>query len=269
MANNSNLSKRAALRQQQDIDDQRKRTRRVLGAGIGLAAVVVVVVLAIVIYQAVASKVDVTATQQTPPNATAGYGILHDGVAPKADVPHMVIWEDYQCPWCKVYEDTYGETFRSLAKDGKITVEIRTATFLDGSKTNGDSYRAAIAAAAADSVGKFAEYHKTVYANQPTEGVGYTNEQLRDTFAKEAGITGDDLTKFQKAYDERAFDEWVKAAANKFTSDGIGSTPTYLVAGKKLELTDASGNMTVAPTTDAFLQAVTAAWEAGGKNNDF
>lgn len=268
MANNSSLSKRAALRQQQALEERQKRNRRIIGAGIGLAVITVVVVLAIVIVQALSSKVEVTAEQQTPPNATAGMGILYKGIAPSDDAPHLVIWEDYQCPWCKVYEDTYGETLHELLNDGKISIEIRTATFLDGTSGD-DSHRAALAAASADAVGKFAEFHDVVYANQPEEGVGFTDEQLRVEFPEQAGITGDDLTKFQELYDTRAFEDWVNKAAETFKTDGIASTPTYLVAGTKLEFSDDSGNMLIQPTTDSVLEAITKAWEAGDRNNDF
>ena len=268
MANNSSLSKRAALRQQQELEERNKRNRRILGAGIGLAVVTVVVVLAIVIVQALTSRVEVTAEQQTPPNATANHGILYNGVEPSDDVPHLVVWEDFQCPWCKVYEDTFGPTFHQLAADGKITIELRTATFLDGTSGD-DSHRAALAAAAADAVGKFAEYHDVVYANQPEEGVGFTDEQLRVDFAEQAGITGDDLTKFQDLFDSRAFETWVTEAAERFTTDQIGSTPTYLVAGTKLEFTDDAGNALIQPTEESFMAAVNEAWEAGDRNNDF
>jgi len=271
MANNSTLSKRAALRQQQEQDERSKRNKRIVFAGVGLAVLVLVVVLAIVIVQAVTAGRGVTADQQTPPNATAKYGILLDGTEPTADKPHLVIWEDFQCPACQVREETYGPVVGQLLDEGKITVEIRTAYFLDGTKLDGsrvedgDSKRAAIAAAAADTVGKYREYHDTVYRNQPTEGVGYTSELLRETFAEEAGITGDDLTKFQKLYDERAFDTFVRNADQQFQDDGIRATPTYLVSGQQLQFADDSNTVLIQPTAEDFLRAVTEAWEAGGK----
>lgn len=279
MANNSSLSKRAALRQQQEMDERSKRTKRIIGAGLGLLVVVAVVVLAIVIYQAIVAAgrgSSITENQLTPPNATANYGILMNGAAPTDDVPHLVVWEDFQCPACKSREAAYGPVVEQLAAEGSITVEIRTAYFLDGQKIDGSrvedgsSKRAAIAAAAADAVGKYREYHKVVYDNQPTEGVGYKDAQLREDFAAQAGIEGDDLTKFQELYDTWAYNDFVEAADAKFGTDGIGSTPTYLVSGQTLEFYDqTSQQVLIQPTTDDFLRAVTEAWEAGGKSNDF
>ena len=45
MANNSNLSKRVALRQQQELEARRKRNARMLGVGLGVLALVVVVLI--------------------------------------------------------------------------------------------------------------------------------------------------------------------------------------------------------------------------------
>lgn len=275
MANNSTLSKRAALRQQQEMDERTKRNKRIVGAGLGLLVVVAVVVLAIVILQAMAAASragDVAENQLTPPNATDSYGILLNGTEPSASVPHLVIWEDFQCPACKSREATYGPAVSQLLDEGKITVEIRTAYFLDGSMLNGarvedgDSKRAANAAAAADEVGHYREYHKTVYDNQPTEGVGFTDKQLREDFAKAAGIEGDDLTRFQELYDTWSFKTFVENADDKFESEQIGSTPTYQVSGETLKFFDESTQQVlIQPTPEDMLTAITAAWEAGGK----
>lgn len=274
MANNSSLSKRAALRQQQEQDERGQRNKRIAFAGIGLAVVVVLVVLAIVVIQSVTAGRGVTADQQTPPNATSSYGILLDGKQPSEDKPHLVIWQDFQCPACAAREEAYGPATAKLVADDKITVEIRSVYFLDGQKIDGSrvedgsSKRAAIAAAAADQVGMFRQYHETVFRNQPTEGVGYTKEQLRDEFAAEAGITGDDLTTFQKLYDDRAYDQFVRDTQGRFDSDKVTGTPTYLVSGQQLEFSDESQNVLIQPTEDDMLRAITEAWEKGGKKID-
>lgn len=271
MANNSSLSKRAALRLQQEQDERVKRNKRIAFAGVGLVVLVAIVVLAIVIVQAVgkAGSSKVTENQLTPPNATKNLGILMDGKKPSADKPHVVIWEDFQCPACKIFEDAYGSSIVSLLEQNKITVEIRMTHFLDDRSANKSSTRAAIAASAADEVGKFRQFHTVVFANQPQEGVGYTDAQLRDEFPKKAGIEGEDLKRFQELYDTMAFKDFVNASDDKFKSDKIPSTPTYLVAGAKLEFQDDTGKSLIQPTPDDFLRAVTEAWEKGGKSNDF
>ena len=99
MANNSNLSKRVALRQQQELEARRKRNARMLGVGLGVLALVVVVVIAVVIANAIGSKAP-AAEQLTPPNATEGHGIAikSKNTQPAGDVPNVVVYEDYQAP---------------------------------------------------------------------------------------------------------------------------------------------------------------------------
>ena len=87
MSNNSSLSKRAALRQQQELEERNKKTKRIVGAGVGLLALTAVVVLVIVIIQAISAPANkpVATDQLTPPNATEKHGILLFGKEPARD----------------------------------------------------------------------------------------------------------------------------------------------------------------------------------------
>ena len=251
MTNNSNLSKRAALRKQQELEVRRKRKARMLGVGLGVLSLVVVATIVVVLVNAIGNKIpeiDSTAEQLTPPNATEGHGIAikSKNTQPASDVPNVVVYEDYQCPACKLYEAQYGNAFQQLIDEGKITLEIRTAYFLnDANKTvnKNSSERAALAAATADAVGKYREYHKVVYDNQPAqEGDGYTDQQLRVDFAAKAGITGDDLTTFQKLYDTKAYAEFARQSYQALGEAGITGTPAYVVNGKKIHFENLTSN---------------------------
>ncbi len=263
MANNSNLSKRAALRQQQEQEDRRKRAQRMMWVGLGVVGVIVVVIVAIVLSQVFKSRV--TAEQINPPNATDGKGIRINsvGTQPVEGAPHVVVYEDYQCPGCASYETTYGPAFTQLVDEGKITMEVRTATFLNEvNKQSGmnkeSSTRAARAAAAADVVGKYREYHEVVYKNQPKhEGTGYTDQQLRVDFPAQAGITGDALTQFQTLYDTGAMNTFTDAAAKAMYENGVSETPTYTVEGKKIVFADKdSKQVLIEPNAESVLKGI-------------
>ena len=67
-------------------------------------------------------------------------------------------------------EKANGAGIEALANQGKIRLIWRPTTFLDGNLKNDSSSRAAAAWGCAIDAGKAAEYHNTIYANQPKEG---------------------------------------------------------------------------------------------------
>lgn len=229
-------SRREAMRAQQQAQEAAARRRKIITI---VAGVVALVVIAGVVIAALTRSDGKTNDQVTPPGADAATGAITvkpDKVS--KDAPTVTVYQDYQCPVCKQVHMVFGPSLDELASQGKIRLQYRTLTFLDDNLHNDASYRAAMAAAAADVVGHYEKYHDTVFANQPaSEGQGYTDEQLRDTFARDAGITGSDLTKFQKLYDDRALSDFVKNAADKGLEEGTKlskdfGTPAFTVDGK-------------------------------------
>ena len=160
-------------------------------------------------------------------------------VASVPGAPVVEIYEDFQCPACKALEEAYGSMFESLAEEGRIKLQYNSRTFLDGANRNGNkesSTRAAIGAACADNVGKFIEYHDTIFKNQPLEGKGYTDDELAEKFAKQSGIQGDTLKKFQTCYDGQATKKAVQEIDATAAKAGINSTPTIMVNGKPVDI---------------------------------
>ena len=260
MANNQNLSRRAMLRQQQELEQQRRRRNRVIGIGAGIVALALIVVIAVVAIPPILNNrgIEVTENQQTPPNATAEGGIMQDAKMPTDGVPNVIVYIDFQCPYCAEYEATYGPAFAELVEQGKITVEHRTAYFLDGDKP-GASHRAAIAAATADAFGKYRQYADVLFQNQSSH---YPEKDLRDTFAKQAGIEGEELKQFQELLRTRAYQDFTKKAHDDFMSSGAGGTPTYLVNGQKLIFGDPETNeRLIQPDAASLLDAITKAQE--------
>jgi len=156
---------------------------------------------------------------------------------------------DYQCPYCDMLEKGYDTAFADLAASGDIILRYHTRTFLDRLTPNSSSTLAAIAAACADVADntKYVAYHNTIFANQPQEGTGYTDQQLRSDFAATAGLTGDALTTFQACYDRRATRDW--ATYSEPNNAGLVKNPnppnTYLFGGNApLYYDKSTGQMT-------------------------
>ncbi|MSS46563.1 DsbA family protein [Cutibacterium sp. WCA-380-WT-3A] len=253
-------SKRAALRAQQEAQELAKKRRRIIGVVAGVVVIALVVVAVIV---GLNHKSDDTPTsgQITPPSATKDgvYTINPDKV--KDGAITVTVFQDYQCPICKDAENALGKQLNQLSTDGKIKLEYHTLTFLDNNLRNDASTRAAMAAAAADSVGKLEAYHDVIYRHQPQrEGEGYTDDQLRKDFASEAGITGSDLTKFQRIYDNKQTEQFVKNSNDKGLQElqkfGSAGTPTFLINGKPWNSWNAF--VQSPPSADQLLQAIKA-----------
>ena len=277
-------SRRAKVAAAQAAQARAQRTKRLL---IALAIIVAVAVIAVVVGVLVNHQRQVTAQNEingpgasagspsgsgqiTPPNASPdGMAIIGN---PSATKPALTlnIHLDYQCPVCKNVETALGHSLESLAASGDIALQYNIHTFLDQGLGNTASTRAAIAATCADtiSVGAFQAYHDVVYADQPAkEGTGYTDDQLRSTFAAEAGITGNDLTAFQACYDNRQTSAFVTQMNEKngallsskyADAQGRYGTPTLIVNGTQLDLSKVTQDMATDPAALLVLLKSTA-----------
>ena len=271
-------SRRAALRAQQLAAAKKARRNRILIAiacVVALALVVGLVIWAInrkpadttpsptdtapTTAPASSSAPAPTAPQVVPPDGNSkdiaqAAWITVPSANTKPDALAVAIHTDYQCPYCELVETSYGTLFEQLNDQGDIILRQHTRAFLDGvaGETLGSSTRAAVAAACVDVADrtKYAAYHNAIFANQPTEGVGFTDDQLRNTFAATAGLTGDALATFQSCYDGRATATWVaNAEKNNYTAvENPDGSPKYLFGGDVASCytQDASGKMTKA-----------------------
>ena len=234
-----NSSRREAMRAQQQAQEAAARRRKIVGIVAGI--LVVAIIAAVVIWAVNRDKgsEEATGPQAKPPSAnmkTGAYTVYPKKA--KKSAPVVTVFEDPQCPGCKNLETSnLGHAIQALASSGDIELRWQILTFLDDNLRNDSSSRAARAIAAADMVGKLAPYHNTVYANQPEEGTGYTDEQLRDDFAAQAGIKGEDLATFQKYYDNNTTKDFAEKAAEEGLKEGMKlekkfGTPFMTVDGK-------------------------------------
>jgi len=213
-------NRRAELRAQQEAAARKARRNRVL---IVVAAVVVVALVLGLILWGIgrANKGQPgntpTGTQVTPPDSNStdlsqAAWLTVPGTNPvKSTALRADIHADYQCPVCKLTEDTYAQTFDALANSGDIVLNLHMRSFLDGNYPGQNSTRAAVAAACVDIAdgALLSAYNNTIFANQPQEGVGYTDKQLTVDFPASVGLQGAALDKFNACYSGRQTQDWV------------------------------------------------------------
>lgn len=158
----------------------------------------------------------------------------------EAKLPTLELWEDFQCPGCKALENAVGAQIAELGSSGAVKLLYRPATFLDansGLKIANSSARATAAWGCAIDAGKGIEYHSTIFANQPTEGDGYSDESLL-AFASDAGITGDALTTFTTCVEGGTYLPWSANSNQAFQDNNVSGTPTGYLNGVEVSSSD-------------------------------
>lgn len=201
---------------------RRRRTRNIL---IGVVFVVVA---------AIGLAVWASNRTTSDAGAAAPAGVLDDRGVPvgTATSPVVEVYEDFQCPICQSLEENVGPTLQELADSGQARIVYHIMSFLDNNLRNDSSTRAANAAGCAQDQGVFPAYHRQVFANQPEEGVGFTDEQLI-AFGESAGIP--DMAKFRTCLADQTFSDWVARVEALAEDAQIHGTPTVLVNGTTID----------------------------------
>jgi protein-disulfide isomerase len=241
-----NRRDRAAAARDAANADERRRERlvRVVGA-VTVVAVVVGIIGVALIARGSSDGDSALAAPTADPNAAVPqsvlpaddeyrYGVPYGTATP--DAPVLEVWEDVQCPACAAVEQANGEGLAALADAGRIQLIWRPATFLDRANLGADpavansSTRATAAWGCAIDAGVTREFHDLLYANQPVEGQGWTDEQLTGLGA-EAGLSGAALDEFTQCVADGTYLGWAANSGAAFQEDGIAGTPYALLNG--------------------------------------
>jgi protein-disulfide isomerase len=207
-----------------------RRRRAVIGGVVAAVLVVLAVVVTVVVQD---RRTATAADAAVPANTAAGGDVV---VVGQAAAPVTVdLYEDFQCPNCKNFEDTDGATLASLVSAGTVQLHYHGMAFLDTSANDRYSTRALNAAAAvvnAAGPDAFQTFHDLLYANQPEEGgSGLTDDQLA-AYATQAGAGGEAV---EQQIRDLTYGDWVSNVTDQASKDGVTGTPTVLVAGQRLE----------------------------------
>ncbi len=157
-------------------------------------------------------------------DAANGSAISFDnGAATTIDV-----WEDPQCPVCKLFADANGSYLESLVREKKANVRYHVLSFLGD-----ESVRAANASFCAADEGQYLDFHKAIYAVQsPLENSGFWSNETLVKMGKKIGITS---TSFESCVNKGSKVDLVQANYDSMSKFGVQGTPTVFINGKKWE----------------------------------
>jgi protein-disulfide isomerase len=164
--------------------------------------------------------------------------------------PVLEIFEDFQCPICKEFEDVAGGTLKRLAAEGKVKVVYRPFQLFQDEPLSSNSRRAANAALCTPA-DKWISYHDTLFKFQPPEGKkGYSDKDLV-AWGGDLGVTGAAYTTCVNTTQKAGqIDQMTQYATG---TRKVTGTPTVFLDGRQLDLQRQMLNPT------ALAQAITSA----------
>jgi protein-disulfide isomerase len=169
-------------------------------------------------------NVQTTAPSRVPAHATAGA----DGIVVMTGPVTVELFIDFQCPFCRRFEQQHGAAVEAMASEGAIGLVYHPMNFLDAASTTRYSSRAASASGCASDRDRFLPYAHALFANQPPEGgPGLSNRQLAE-LGLLAGIEDPD---FPACVDAAVYVEWATYVTERAAARGVQGTPTAFVDG--------------------------------------
>lgn len=138
----------------------------------------------------------------------------------------VVVFSDYQCPNCKVFEQTHLPLVEArLVRTGTAHVVFLHSPFLGA-----DSTKAAIAAECAFRQGKYRAYSAGLFARQGAENSGWVTDRLLLQLAREAGLSEADFERCTSSAEARV---QVRQDLAQHERVGLRGTPEVFVAGRR------------------------------------
>jgi protein-disulfide isomerase len=139
---------------------------------------------------------------------------------PKDAKVTIVMWSDFQCPFCSRVEPTITQLLREYPKDVRVAFKQLPLPF------HNNAHIAAEASLAAHEQGKFWEMHEKLFQNQQALD--------RASLEKYAGELGLNVKRFAQALDSGKWKAKVDAELAEGNKIGANGTPAFFINGRSL-----------------------------------
>lgn len=211
-----------------------RRRRRVILVVAGALAIVTVIA-GTVVQQWRSDHRDVVVPAALPRGVGTGDGGW-SGIEASRGPVSVEVYLDFLCPSCRRLEEEIAPLLASLAASQRARVVYRPVAMLDSySAPEGYSSRAAAAAGCAADQGRFVPFAAALFARQPPErGPGLTDE----AFVAAATDAGAQAGPFRTCLSAQRYLPWSDSATQEAYRKGIVGTPTLLVDGRKVDITE-------------------------------
>jgi protein-disulfide isomerase len=140
-------------------------------------------------------------------------------IGPKDAKVKVVLFSDFQCPYCKAFHDTFRKA-EAAYKDKVLFVYKFLPLDIHPQANN-----AAMAGACANDQGKFWEMADKLYSSQ----ADWSNTTGTTKFKTYAALLGLNVTKFNQCVDGNQFKDKIDADKQMASEFGISGTPAFFV----------------------------------------
>ena len=172
-----------------------------------------------------------------------------------ADAPvGLIVFSDYQCPFCARWNHDTLPQMKQLADDGALRIEWRDVNVFGPA-----SERASRASVAAAQQGKFWEYHGELFEGGEKRSEAELSDEALVALAGELGL---DTERFAADMDSEETTTEVQRNMELGMSLGAASTPVFLLGGEPI-----SGAQPTEVFTAAFERALERAQQEQGKQS--
>jgi protein-disulfide isomerase len=164
-----------------------------------------------------------------PARVPAGASPGGDGIVVGAGPVTVDAFIDFQCPFCRMFEEQSGPALKRMVAAGEISLVYHPLAFLDQLSTNHYSSRASSASGCAADRGEFAQYAEALFANQPPEGGPGLSDAELIQIGHALGMTD---AEFDRCVAAHAYLPWTAYVTGRAMAAGVQGTPTVFVAGQ-------------------------------------
>ncbi|MFB6265492.1 MAG: thioredoxin domain-containing protein [Candidatus Nanohaloarchaea archaeon] len=224
--------------------DEAKRELKELGQGGGAgfplrkAGSIGIVILLLVAggYGLVSTGIVQFSTEKGPTGKVTAQGIDVEGepYIGNASAPvTMVIYEDFQCPYCKQFEQRIVPRVKNdYVEEGKVRIVWKDFAFLGP-----DSMTAATASQCVwkltEDSSVYWDWHKAMFQHQDAENAGWGGKE--DVLELTRNVEGVDAGEVRKCMDNQAVEDEVLEDRSNGRSNGVSGTPTVFINGIKVQ----------------------------------
>jgi protein-disulfide isomerase len=217
--------KRDVIKAQRMRKKRQQRLNTILWVG-GFIGVLVIILISPTIYTALKPAGDFIRITPVSYQLVEGKSIGNPAATVKIE-----LYEDFQCPGCKIFTDTVEK--RLLASNyitnGQVYYTFRQFPFLDSRSITKESQQAANASMCAMEQDRFWDYHDILFANQGSvENGGSYNDKRLQAFAESLGL---DMTAFNQCFNTNKYAADIEADRQLGIDTGVIRTPTILING--------------------------------------